>query len=186
MPDIVVETPRLRLRQWRDSDLEPMLAHINTPAVKKHLNGVTTPEQVAATIQRSRAALDELGFAFLAVERISDGLFLGSAGFSLIETPAAAAALQGQVQIGWQLRVDAQGQGYATEAASHLLAHGFARHEWPIIYSQTSESNRPSWRLMQRLGMMRRAELDYADDFFPPEDNPTMIWSITREEFLQS
>lgn len=186
MAEVVVETPRLLLRQWRGSDLDQMLAHINTPEVKKHLNGVTTPEQVAQTIERSRKAFAELGFAFLAMERKSDGLFLGSAGFSLIENPVAPGQLQGQVQIGWQLRVDAQGQGYATEAASHLLDHGFARHGWPIVYSQTSESNRPSWRLMQRLGLKRRAELDYADDFFPPEDNPTMIWSIAKEEFLQS
>ncbi len=185
MANIVLETPRLLLRQWCDDDLGQMLEHINTPGVKKHLNGVVPPDQVATNLQRMRDNFDELGFAFLAVERKADGLFLGSAGFAIIETPAAPALLQGAVQIGWQLRVDAQGQGYATEAASHLLAHGFTRHNWPIIYSQTSESNRPSWRVMQRLGMTRRAELDYADDVFPTEDNPTMIWSVSQEEFVQ-
>jgi hypothetical protein len=34
---------------------------------------------------------------------------------------------------------------------------------------------------MERLGMQRRSDLDYDDPDYPDEDNPTMVWSITRE-----
>ena len=53
------------------------------------------------------------------------------------------------------------------------------------MYGQTSERNVASWRVMQKLGMRRLAELDYEDPDYPPEDNPTMVWGITREEWQQ-
>jgi hypothetical protein len=34
---------------------------------------------------------------------------------------------------------------------------------------------------MKRLGMTRRADLDYPDSDYPPEDNPTMVWELARE-----
>jgi hypothetical protein len=33
---------------------------------------------------------------------------------------------------------------------------------------------------MKRLGMARRADLDYFDSDYPPEDNPTMVWNLDR------
>jgi hypothetical protein len=36
---------------------------------------------------------------------------------------------------------------------------------------------------MERLGMERRAELDYPDADYPPEDNPTMVYWLRRERW---
>ena len=38
-------------------------------------------------------------------------------------------------------------------------------------------------RVMERLGMKRRADLDYADPSYPPKDNPTMIYEMTLEQW---
>lgn len=183
MPETVVTTARLRLRTWQDADLGLLDRHLNTAEVKRHIGGVQEPERLAAGLAKMRSNWEADGYSFLAVERAEDGLFLGTCGLGRIETVEAPEALQGAIQIGWQLRSDCRGQGYATEAAQAMLAFGFGRFGWPAIFAQTSESNAPSWRLMQRLGMRRRAELDYADPDYPPEDNPTMIWSMDREDF---
>ncbi len=53
----------------------------------------------------------------------------------------------------------------------------------PIVYSQTSDSNAASTRMMHRLGLDRREELDYVDPDYPPQDNPTTVWSITANQW---
>ncbi|MGC1271361.1 MAG: GNAT family N-acetyltransferase [Croceibacterium sp.] len=182
MAEVILQTTRLHLRRWEDGDLALWQAHLNTPQVKQHLGGVQDAEQVAASFARARQAWDEDGFSFLPVERAEDGLFLGMCGLARIQTESAPAELRDAIQIGWQLRSDCWGQGYATEAAAAMLDFGFSRFDWPVIVAQTSENNIGSWRVMQRLGLRRRAELDYVDPDYPPQDNPTMIWSIAREE----
>ncbi len=47
-----------------------------------------------------------------------------------------------------------------------------------MLYSQTSDSNVASTRMMQRLGFTARPELGYHDPDYPPEDNPTTVWSM--------
>ena len=43
--------------------------------------------------------------------------------------------------------------------------------------------NEASWGLMQRLGMRRRAELDYDDDGYPPELRNTIVYSLSRDQW---
>jgi len=183
VPDVVLETPRLRLRRWRPADLDLWLAHLNTPEVRAYLGGVQSPEKVAQTLAATAREWDEQGFSFLAVERREDASFLGTSGIARIDTACAPEALRGAVQIGWQLRADRWGQGYATEAADAVLAMAFERFALPIVYAQTSERNGPSWRVMQRLGMERLANLDYDDPDYPAEDNPTMVWALGRDRW---
>ena len=79
------------------------------------------------------------------------------------------------------MRQDSWGQGYATEAARAVLALVFGRFGQPVVASQTSEANRGSWRVMGRLGMERAEALDYDDPAYPPEENPTKVYRLTRE-----
>lgn len=185
MDDVVLATARLHLRLWRDGDLAQWIEHLNTPEVKRHIGGVQTPERVAESFAKCRQAWADDGFSFLAIERAEDGAFIGTCGLARIATAAAPDELRGGVQVGWQLRSDCWGHGYATEAARAMVGFGFANHAFPAIWAQTSENNMPSWRVMQRLGMQRRADLDYDDPDYPPQDNPTMIWMVKEQDWWQ-
>ncbi len=68
------------------------------------------------------------------------------------------------MEIGWRLARPAWGQGYATEAARTVLAHGFGTLELPEILAVTTATNLRSQAVMRRLGMTR----DPADDFDDP------------------
>jgi RimJ/RimL family protein N-acetyltransferase len=181
MAEIVAETERLVLRRELPGDLAVWLEHMNTPQVMDKVGGVQTAEKVAEGFARmaESAADGELPFVFVALK--AEGTLIGKCGLGPIETETAPDALRGQVQIGWTLRADCWGHGYATEAARAMLAIAFERFALPVAFSQTSERNRASWRVMERLGMTRLAELDYDDADYPPEDNPTMVWGIRRE-----
>ena len=174
--EIVAETERLVLRREIEGDLDVWLEHMNTPAVMDKVGGVQSADKVAESFAKMAAADGALSFALVALK--SDGTLIGKCGLARIEERVATAALQGQVQIGWTLRTDCWGRGYAREAADAMLAVAFDRLGLATVFGQTSESNEPSWRLMQRLGMRRCAALDYFDADYPPRDNPTMIWRL--------
>ncbi|OYW47169.1 MAG: hypothetical protein B7Z33_02115 [Sphingomonadales bacterium 12-68-11] len=183
MAEVIVETARLVLRRWRDHDFAPWLEHLNTPQVKAFLGGVQPLETMAERFAKLERAWDVAGYSFLAVERCEDRAFLGACGIGRIETASAPDGLRGEVEIGWQLRADCWGQGYATEAARAVLAMAFERFAFPTVFAQTSENNRASWRVMERLGMARRADLDYPDPDYPPQDNPTMVYALPRADW---
>lgn len=181
MNDTVLATERLILRRWRDSDFEEWFAHLNTPEVRAHLGKVDSRESLAARIERVKASLEEKGYSFLAVERREDGMFLGACGIADMTSEWPPEAMQGAPEIGWQLRADCWGNGYATEAARAVLAMAFEQFAKPVVYSQTSEANVASWKVMERLGMERMPQLDYDDPDYPAEENPTKVYALTRE-----
>jgi RimJ/RimL family protein N-acetyltransferase len=180
--DVVAETERLVLRRERPGDLAAWLEHMNTPEVQARIGGPQAPEAVAENFARmANCPADQPNFYFIGLK--DDGRLIGKCGLAPIDTEAAPEELRGAVQVGWSLRADCWGKGYAREAAECALSMGFGRFGLARIYAQTSESNTPSWGLMKRLGMARRVDLDYLDPEYPPEDNPTMVWSLDREEW---
>jgi len=178
MADIVAETERLVLRRERPGDLAVWLEHMNTPEVTEMVGGVQPPEKVAESFARMAAAAAEglPSFYFLALK--ADGALIGRGGLSRIDTAVAPDELRGAVQVGWTLRANCWGRGYAREAGEAALALAFERLDLPRVYAQTSQRNTASWGLMERLGMARRADLDYPDPDYPPDDNPTMIYQL--------
>ena len=184
MADVVAETERLILRREAEGDLAVWLEHMNTPQVMEKVGGVQSREKVAEAFARMALPAGEGGPPFLFVALKSDGTLIGKCGLATIETAIAPDELQGAVQVGWTLRADCWGRGYAREAADAALTLGFERFGLSRIFAQTSERNTASWRLMERLGMSRRTDLDYLDPDYPPEDNPTMVWDLQRPAWM--
>jgi RimJ/RimL family protein N-acetyltransferase len=183
MPQTIAETPRLILRRWEPGDLDRWLDHLNTPQVTEHLGGVRARAEVEEKFAKLAQGWEKDGFSFLAVALKPEGTFLGTAGLSRIENDAAPEELRGAVQIGWLLRADHWGRGYASEAARAAMALAFGRFGMARLYAQTALRNRASWAIMEKLGMGRRADLDYDDPRFDARDNPTIIYALDRAQW---
>jgi RimJ/RimL family protein N-acetyltransferase len=167
MAEVIAETERLILRNWRDADRAVYLATCNTEAVTAHLNGPATAEDIDAAFERIARSQKDNGFSFWAVERKADGALLGYCGLRIcddLERP-----VHGELEIGWRLREDAWGQGYALEAACACIEWAWANLDVSRVVSFTVPANVPSWRLMERLGMERRPDLDFAHPRFPAD-----------------
>ena len=176
----MIETERLLLRNWTEADIEPFARHTNTPAVMRWLGGVQTEAQLEDAIRnRMMRWQEERGFTFWAVERKRDGELLGFCGIKIADT--AGSPIEGEYEVGWRLREDAWGQGYAREAAQASLDFAFDRLAAPRVVALTVAGNFASWGLMERLGMTRRPECDYDDPRFP-DLNPTIVYDIRPGE----
>ena len=183
MGDPVLETQRLILRPPVAGDLPWLLAAMNTDAVMRHLAGVRTPAEVEEGLAADIAAFaDPDGHrrwtVWLRDGPEQRGIRVGRVGLFHVRSPAAPPALRGQREIGWTFAPEHWGKGYATEAAEGALGFAFGELGLPCIYAQTSTSNAASTRMMQRLGFAFRPDLGYVDPDYPPEDNPTTVWSL--------
>jgi RimJ/RimL family protein N-acetyltransferase len=178
---MAIETQRLILRDWRDEDVGEFIRHTNTPTVMRWLGGVQAEEKMRESFEtRFMRWQVERGFTFWAVERKDDGALLGFCGLKIGDGDANPA--KGEYEVGWRLREDAWGQGYAKEAAIASLDHAFDALGASQVVALTFVQNSASWGLMERLGMRRRPELDHDDPRFP-ELNPTIVYAIAREEW---
>ena len=182
MANIAAETARLRLREWGNGDRDDFYAIMNTPSVMAHLGGVQTPEGWGAAYQRIAGFTRDFGHTFWIVEDRASGEILGFCGLKRVNAPGTH-DLTGQMEIGWRLRESAWGKGIAREAAIASLDLAFSRFAAPHVIAITTAGNLASQRLMERLGMARRADLDFTDTRFGPELNPQMIWRIDAADW---
>ena len=156
-----IETERLALREWRESDREPFAAMNADPRVAEYLSRPLDRTESDAFIDRVLAHWAADGHGLWAVERRADGRFIGFIGLT---PPSFEAAFTPCVEIGWRLAPEAWGAGYATEGARAALAFGFERVGLDEIVSFTVPANVRSRAVMERIGMTR----DPADDFLHP------------------
>lgn len=184
MAEIATETERLRLRTWDAEDEFRFYEVMNTPAVMRWLGGQQSREDWSAGFQRLLGYHRDFGFTFWIVERKADGEILGFCGLKRANAPGSVGII-GEVEIGWRLREDAWGQGYAREAAVASLELAFARFDAPQVIAVTAAGNAPSQGLMKRLGMSRRTDLDFVDERFPVESdvNPQVVFIIEAEDW---
>jgi len=187
MAEVAAETGRLRLRTWDAEDEFRFYDVMNTPAVMRWLGGLQTREEWGAGFERLLGYQRDFGFTFWIVERRSDGEILGFCGLKRVNAPGAD-AIQGEVEIGWRLREDAWGQGYAKEAAIASLDLAFDTFQAARVVAVTSANNAPSQGLMIRLGMTRREDWDFVDTRFPAESdvNPQVAFSIGAADWPRS
>lgn len=178
-----LETDRLTLRDWRDEDIAPFLEHTNTPDVMRWLGGVMSVAVCGGFLFRNERCREANGFCFWIVERKSDGEILGFCGLKRVNT--VTASMIGEHEIGWRLRKDAWGQGYAKEAAIASLAAAFDHFDAPIVHALTVQQNESSWGLMHRLGMQRRPDLDCVEPRWGEELQNVIVHSITQDQWRE-
>lgn len=183
MSDFRLETERLILRDWRAEDWPIFLRHTNTPAVMRWLGGVLDTDKLHAMRNRLEGYRRDHGFTFWISERKSDGGHLAGEiiGFCGLKLSNQVGGPMGEHEVGWRLREDAWGKGYAREAAQASLKAGFEQFGAPHILALTVQENTGSWGLMKRLGMTHQPQLDFANSDFGAET--IIVYSITRQEW---
>ena len=149
------QTPRLRLRQWRESDRRPFAALNADPRVMEYFPALLSREDSDAMIDRCQSRFAERGWGNWAVEIVATGEFAGFAGLSV---PSHVLPFSPCVEIGWRLARGHWGRGLASEAAREALRIGFERLGLAEIVSFTALGNLRSRAVMERIGMQDATE----------------------------
>jgi ribosomal-protein-alanine N-acetyltransferase len=141
-------TERLRLRQLRDDDAKAMMALFGDPHILRFLNMPPTD-----TIAKARALIDWFHGNYERQEAVQwaialhgDDRMIGTCGTYAWDRENR------HVDIGYHIRYDHWGQGYATEATRALLGWCFARLDVHRIQADCTDGNIASERVMLKCG----------------------------------
>lgn len=175
-----IETERLILRAFRQGDLDDLHAIRSLPAVVRYLYGdvrsrTEAQEMLAERVQLTR--LREDGDAIvLAAERRADGRVIGDVTLWL------RSVLHRQGEIGFAFHPEAQGLGYAREAASCVLSLAFGSIGLHRVFGRTDARNDASAALMRRLGMQQEAHLR-ENEIFKGEWGDELVFAVLEHEW---
>lgn len=151
--ELTIETERLLLRPVARDDLEEFVRLHRDPEVIRFMEA-RDREWLETWMERSLAEWEERGHGALVIEEAGSGRFLGRTGLKYWPQ-------FDETEVGWVLRPEARGHGFATEAAGAALRWGFERFEPPYVTAMIRPDNPASVAVAERLGMspMREDEL---------------------------
>ncbi|WP_284090552.1 GNAT family N-acetyltransferase [Acinetobacter pittii] len=154
----MIETQRLILRQWKESDVEPFITMGLDQHVMQFFPNLLTPQESHNLIQKISSLIDKNGWGFWAVELKETHQFIGFIG---LHSQPEQFDFSPCVEIGWRLAKGFWKQGYATEGAKAALDYGFNVLNLDKIVSFTTNINTPSQAVMERLGMHKVKNFDH-------------------------
>ncbi|WP_042371756.1 GNAT family N-acetyltransferase [Streptacidiphilus neutrinimicus] len=185
--DTYLKTERLVLRRFTANDADLLIELDSDPAVMRYLSGgaATAPE----TVRESHLPFilagyerwhGELGL-FAAYEIVGDA-FVGW--FCLRPEPDGP---RDEAELGYRLRQDAWGKGYATEVSRALLHKGFTELGVRKVWAATMALNSGSRHVMEKVGMTFAHTLPTPDDMQMVEGAELggVQFEITKEQWEQ-
>lgn len=153
-----METSRLILREWTEKDI-PEFARLNcNERVMEYFLKPLSYQETVLFYNRIQEEFQACGFGLYAVERKEDSAFIGYVGFHNVTFEVDFAPA---IEIGWRLLPEFWGKGYATEAAKSCLEYAKNELKLKEIISFTSLPNKPSERVMQKIGMTQVKEFNH-------------------------
>ena len=150
---MLLTTDRLVLRRFRLDDAMALAAYRSIPEVARYQSWSApySLEKAHYAVQTMVAAEPTMpGWFQYAVELAEDKTLIGDVGVNLADNLM-------QAEIGYTLRPDHQGHGYATEAAGELMRLAFADLGVRRVTAAAFADNLPSLRIMERLGMRQES-----------------------------
>lgn len=146
--DVILETDRLIIRKLTHEDFGALLAIMGKPEVMYAWEHSFSEDDVRSWIERQLARYSKDGIGYFAVALKDSGLMIGQAG--LMKTSMNGNEV---VETGYIFDNTHWHNGYATEAAKHLINYAFDNMKLSTVYCSIRPENHASIRVAERLGM---------------------------------
>jgi RimJ/RimL family protein N-acetyltransferase len=178
-PAVAYRTQRLVIRDWVEAEADRMYDMYRRAEVVRFLGSVPTPmpsrdravQRIGAHRERNAGWRDAgTPYGWWAVEVAETETVVGTIALLPIDDVAGPEA---PVEVAWHLHPDAQGRGYATEAARGAFDRGHAAGIVEVL-ALTDPANVPSQAVCDRLGLEL---VETSDRFY---GKPLMIWRSRR------
>jgi RimJ/RimL family protein N-acetyltransferase len=154
----VLETERLRLRGWREQDLDAYAAFVANEATARFLGGTGNRQNAWRRMAMLVGHWALRGYGPWVIEEKSSGRWVGYSG---LWNPEGWP----EPEVMWGLAVDCHGRGYATEAARRGREFAYRQLGWTTLTSYIDPRNAPSLRVAQRLGATHERDVKLIENW---------------------
>ncbi|GAB2725701.1 GNAT family N-acetyltransferase [Kitasatospora kifunensis] len=141
-------TQRLAFRQMTEDDLDDMAALLGDPDVMRHYPRPKTRDEALAWIDWNQRLYRQEGYGLWLVALRSTGEFIGDCGLTPQEIDGAT-----ELEVGYHVRADLQGNGYASEAAAACRDHARDVLRAKRLVAIIRPDNTPSQRVAEKIGL---------------------------------
>jgi len=181
LPTPTLHTARLRLRPFTDADSEALFALHSNVHVLRYWDSPPWRERSRAErfIAACRQLAEEGSGARLAIDRVSDGVFVGWCSLSRWNPVYRSASM------GYCLVEAAWGHGYATEAARAVLQWAYETLDLNRVQAETDTRNAASARVLEKLGFVREGTLR-EDCIVNGEVSDSWVYGLIRSQWRPS
>ena len=181
LPAPTLRTDRLLLRPFGDEDAADLFALQSNGHVLRYWDAPpwNDPSRAQAFIAACRQMAEEGTGVRLAVERLSDGRFVGWCTLNRWNPGHRSASL------GYCFDDAAWGHGYATEATDVLLRWAFDHLDLNRVQAETDTRNLASARVLEKLGFVREGTLR-EDCVVNGEVSDSWVFGLIRREWQPS
>src|SRR3954468_21064818 len=181
LPTPTLHTHRLRLRPFTDADADALYALHSNAVVLRYWDSPPWTDRARADLflARCRQIADEGTGARVAIERLTDGVFLGWCGVTQWNPDYRSASL------GYCLGEAAWGQGFATEAAGALVQWAFDTFDLNRLQAEADTRNVASGRVLEKLGFVHEGTLR-EDCIVNGDVSDSWVYGLLRPEWERS
>ena len=179
LPTPTRHTARLRLRPFSDADRDALFALHSNAHVLRYWDSPPWTDRARAElfIEKCREMSGEGSGARVAMERASDGAFLGWCGLTKWNPDYRSASL------GYCLDDAAWGHGYATEGSRALLQWGFDTLDLNRVQAEADTRNAASARVLEKLGFLLEGTLR-EDCVVNGDVSDSWVYGLLRREWV--
>ena len=151
---IVAETPRVRMRRLRPSDLDAVAALVADPEQMRYYPRPKSRDEVRAWLDWNLSLYEQHGFGTWAVEAAPDWAFAGYCGIRPVTVDGVE-----EHELAWHVRKTHWNRGIGTEAAGAAKRLAFESFGLPRLVALIHPDNGPSRRVAEKLSMTPEREL---------------------------
>lgn len=169
--NVVIATERLNLRRLVPEDFDSVRRIHSDPEVMGIYGGVFTEQGTRDFIQRNLDRYAKDGVSFYAMTLKGTGELIGCGGIIMQPTDQGI-----EPEIGYQVRRDQQGRGYATEMARECMKYAFEVLKTDHIISLIRPDNMPSRRVAEKNGLVIDREFLWREQLH-------LVYRMTKSEW---
>jgi ribosomal-protein-alanine N-acetyltransferase len=173
---VLIETPRLRLRRFRDDEVELIHRVMSDPLVMRYYPETCDLDRCRKVLNSILDSYEKRGYSLFVVERKADGEFIGQIGLLHWDDVDA----REDVEVAYMLLPHSWKMGYATEAAQACRDWAFENLGPDRVVSFIDVNNAPSIAVAERNGMTRLRRLDTNR-----LGRPIYVYEILRERWKE-
>lgn len=177
MPEFLIETPRTRIRAWRDDDRAAFAQMVADTEMMRYVSAgrVWNEDEIDEFFARQAHHLASRGFCMGALVLKETDRVIGVAGMQPLD-------LDDEIELGWWIWKEYWGSGYAREAIEHVIRHGREVFGLRRLVAVIVPGNAASIRVAERLGMRFERQMPARETQAARDDSIISLYGIEDGE----